>query len=310
MPPVISAEVSRRLQSLERRGLRIPDPEKAVFYIDRIGWFRFGSYFIPFQQALEREPTHIVAFDDVLRLYRFDRRLRLLCLDASERIEMSLKACLFDHLVNNYGKWWFKKKEVFSFNLELQEQIDGHIERHPKRKYHPQAEKEFNPLTIFDLISFGQVSKLFAIIPEEVRCNIAGKFRKYDDDKPLDTSILEAWLKAITHVRNISAHHGRLWNQHFESFLPIPGFMMAQLSYPRAPGSWKQKFYGRAVIMFFLLDRVSRNTTWHCRVNQLMIENLPNLPNSVDLYRHMGFPKNWLEATFWNPQRTMPREEA
>lgn len=297
----------RSLSRLRERGLIISDPQKAAFYLDRIGWFRFGAYFVPLEKTIQRDPHISVTFDDVLRLYRFDRRLRLLFLDATERVEMAIKSCLFNFLTSGYGKWWFHRTDVYFLDENLRQSIVENIERNPKRKYHPQADSEFNPLGIFELMTFGQVSKMVSCLPNDAKTDICAKFVRYDRDKKLDSADFVAWLKAITYVRNTAAHHSRLWNQNFESFLPIPGFIKSQLSGPRAPEKWKQKLYGRAVILFYLLDRIARNTCWHVRLNSLIKEN-ESVP--LPLYRQMGFPEGWARAEFWNPPRGGGAESA
>lgn len=313
IPPYIAA----RLQALEDQGVEIPDADKAAFYIDRIGWFRFRGYANvltrPTQPPMSTRPT----FDNVLTLYRFDRQLRLLCLDATERIEMSLKGYLQDFLNERYGKWWFNDPSAFhvpegsarvkQFCINLQAEIQGRIERQPKRGFRRDDEPKFNPLSIMDKITFGDVSKLYSILPDDVRSNIASNYRKYDDDLNLDPLILQNWLKAINTVRNWSAHHNRLWNEKFDNRLEVPGHIVAKFQPTRAPGNWKEKFYGKAVVIFYLLDRVSRNTCWHRRLDSLLSRHLHD---GFNLYHEMGFPEDWMRAKFWNPPRTKDEDES
>lgn len=82
---------------MAERGLEIPDRERAARYLRHIGYFRLSPYTIPFQQG---QPDHAfrngAAFDDVLDLYVFDRTLRLLVMDALERVEVAVRAALTD----------------------------------------------------------------------------------------------------------------------------------------------------------------------------------------------------------------------
>ena len=99
--PPLSHE--RMLEQLESRGLVVPDRDRALRYLRHLGYYRLSPYTIPFQA--ERS-THTFApgaeFDDVLDLYVFDRKLRLHCLDALERVEVAVRAALTDHMSTTY----------------------------------------------------------------------------------------------------------------------------------------------------------------------------------------------------------------
>lgn len=82
------------------RGLQVPDRDRARRYLRHIGYYRLSPYAIPFQQG---EPTtHSLrtgtSFDDLLDLYVFDRALRLVVMDAIERVEVAVRASLTDHM--------------------------------------------------------------------------------------------------------------------------------------------------------------------------------------------------------------------
>ncbi|MCD2262695.1 Abi family protein, partial [Dietzia aurantiaca] len=89
---------------LSDRGLHIPEPARAERYLQHIGYYRLSPYTIPFQQD---GPDHLFSegttFDDVLDLYVFDRALRLLVMDALERVEVAVRAAMTDHMSNTYN---------------------------------------------------------------------------------------------------------------------------------------------------------------------------------------------------------------
>jgi abortive infection bacteriophage resistance protein len=51
-------------------------------------------------------------------LYVFDRKLRLLTLDAIEKIEISLKANINDYITKEFGCFWYKNEELFNLNYK------------------------------------------------------------------------------------------------------------------------------------------------------------------------------------------------
>jgi hypothetical protein len=100
-PPLSLDDLVGRLAD---RGLDIPDPDRARRYLRHIGYYRLSPYTIPFQRG---HPDHLLrvgtAFDDVLDLYVFDRALRLLVMDALERVEVAVRAALTDHMSTTYA---------------------------------------------------------------------------------------------------------------------------------------------------------------------------------------------------------------
>jgi len=75
------------------RGLDVPDLARAERYLQSVGYYRLSAYTLPYQVG---KPNHKfkkgASFPDVLDLYVFDRQLRLLVMDAIERIEVAIRA--------------------------------------------------------------------------------------------------------------------------------------------------------------------------------------------------------------------------
>jgi abortive infection bacteriophage resistance protein len=88
-PPLTFAQ---QLDRIIKRGLTCPNPLLALRYLTHINYYRLAAYFLPFEAD---HATHAfrpgACFDDVLDLYVFDRKLRLLALDAIERVEVSVR---------------------------------------------------------------------------------------------------------------------------------------------------------------------------------------------------------------------------
>jgi len=91
-----SFNLEQHLEKLLNNGLIISDLDQARHILKNIGYYRLSAYFRPFfvpgQQTKRFLPG--TTFDDILQLYVFDRELRLLVLDALERIEISLRGTL------------------------------------------------------------------------------------------------------------------------------------------------------------------------------------------------------------------------
>ena len=92
-----------QLRQLQARGLQVDDSVAALDYLERVGYYRLSGYWYSLRNIDHASSTALgravrldsfVAdsrFEDVVRLYVFDKKLRLLALDALERIEMAVR---------------------------------------------------------------------------------------------------------------------------------------------------------------------------------------------------------------------------
>lgn len=167
-------------------------------------------------------------FDDVLTLYAFDRKLRLHVLDAIERVEVALRASSNDHLSLLGGPHWYEKPEYFTNRVtharmlsEVDEMLRLQRQRRPESglgsdrfvsalgHYVGNFDEPIRPPTwiVFEELSFGTTRAVFdGLAPREAQTKIARSLG-------VVTPVLSSWLKSYQRVRNICAHHGRLWNR-------------------------------------------------------------------------------------------------
>lgn len=144
-PPMTLDELVQRLME---RGLLVPDQPRARRYLRHIGYYRLSPYAIPFQHE---GPEHLfrpgVSFDDLLGLYVFDRSLRLLVMDALERIEVAVRAALTDHMATSTddAHWYadarhFRDRRRHQKLLHLiRETSDQQLRRPPGARPRPPA---------------------------------------------------------------------------------------------------------------------------------------------------------------------------
>ena len=95
----------QQLELLKSRGLGVTDDAAALSYLGRIGYYRLSAYWYSFRKsALLQDPATKkitvqrlddfypgYTFQQALDLYVFDKRLRLLVLDAIDRIEVAIR---------------------------------------------------------------------------------------------------------------------------------------------------------------------------------------------------------------------------
>jgi abortive infection bacteriophage resistance protein len=135
-------------------------------------------------------------------------------------------------------------------------------------------------------MSFGQLSFWYSSIKlRQDRKKIASYYS-------LDDKILASFLHHLSYVRNICAHHGRLWNRK----------LVIKPSSPRQPvnlaaainTSTSGYLYNTLVMLEYMMNIISPDHHWGEKLKRLINKNaLVNV-------HYMGFPDNWLNTPAWN----------
>jgi abortive infection bacteriophage resistance protein len=214
-----------QLKLLHGKGLIVEDSSRVVRYLNQISYYRLSAYFLPYQ-AIKSKFNSGINFDLILDTYKFDRKLRLLVFDCIERIEVAIRAQIINVLCKNHNSsHWHDDKNVFvkshkdingkriDFFKDFQKIIEKNCNfknpevfiKHYKTKYsHPE-----NPPSwmCVELLTIGELSRLFKSLKlNSDKQEIADFFK-------LHYTVFESWLHTLTYVRNICAHHSRLWNR-------------------------------------------------------------------------------------------------
>ncbi len=299
--PAIGLE--QQLDLLIQRGLVVPDRAKALHYLRHIGYYRLSGYGLPFQKRGLALPPHTfqdgVQFDTLLDLCIFDRELRLLAMDAIERIEVAARAAISNTLSERYGPHWYLDKGLFlrhrqhtKFLDEVKSQTrfqaqDGSVQhkkretfiQHYFRKYHrPELPPSW---MVAEILSIGTWSAVYS--------NLANRSDKKAicDPFPLSPRTFQSWLHAIAYLRNLCAHHSRLWNRRFTITPEVPKEYQQYMN----PNT---TFYAHAAMLHILMNVIAPDSRWRHRLLELLQQH-PDAPAAK-----MGFPEDWWKDTFWD----------
>ena len=287
--------IPAQIALLMQRGMAVPEPQEAQHYLRFIGYYRLSGYWFPFQHRDgSGQHDHFrpgVAFGDILNLYIFDRKLRLVVMDALERLEVAARTAISDVMSAAHGPHWFMAARHFEprynhngFLARVRDDIGG---GNPNTRaqfiqhyYATYSTPDLPPSwMVFELLSFGTVSILYKNLQKAHRQAIASQFQLPPDK-------LVSWLHALTHLRNVCAHHGRVWNRTFGISPTVPKSERGRVPAPR-------KFYAHALVMQILLHTVSGDTHWADRLATLLEEH-PEIDPAA-----MGFPPGWRHFAVW-----------
>lgn len=288
-PPITYAD---QVALLQRRGMIIDSPDGAAFYLQHLNYYRLGAYWLPFEadHASHRFRPG-TRFTEVLNLYLFDRRLRLLVLDAIERFEVSVRSQWAYQVAHRHGphahldpslafRRDFWRKNLDSLSDEVRRSDEAFV-RHFRNTY----SEPLPPVwAVCEVMSLGLLSRWYDNLkPMPTRRAIA-------DVYGLDERALRSWLHHLTHLRNVCAHHGRLWNRDFTITPELPRSKPAGLPGQLNHGS--RKVYNSLVLLLHVLDVVAPNHRWRDNLKGLLSRH------AVDVSA-MGFPPGWQQLPIW-----------
>lgn len=289
-----------QLKLLASRGLKIENHDWAKAHLRRIGYYRLSAYGLPLQyDDPARLPLHLFkpgsSFGLIIRLYEFDRHLRLLVLDAIERLEVAVRGCISNTLcLSHKAPHWFMDTAHFrtaSYQGELLTILDKEFGRTPPppklrgdvfiRHYYKNYVAPAYPPSwmLAEALSLGTWSKIYQNLTTANQKLVSQFYgQKYDT--------VENWLRALSDIRNICAHHGRLWNRAFVTPISFPTGL---IRYPLDP----TRFAAQAAVIVSLLRHFYPDTRWMLRVAALMDANPEADPTA------MGFPPSWKHDPLW-----------
>lgn len=205
-------EYPELVQQLSDRGMIINNPTYAEKKLSQVGYYRLSGFW-----HISRKPNqdntlsdqfldHVV-FEEVYKLYIFDKKLRLLLLDIIERLEINIRTIIAHEIA-----------------------------------------KQFN----------------------------------------VDENTLRNWLNEINIIRNLSAHHSRVWNKSFTD-IAIPDFSNPNLSKFKKANAYfskvaleqkaRSRIFGRIAVLWYLVSQTSKNYHWLDKFGELL-KDFPDVPNA------------------------------
>jgi len=270
------------------------DRNELIDCLKSVGYYRLSGYWHDFKDATGSFKPG-TDFSIIWNTYSFDRQFRLIVLDTVERIEIHLRARLAYELSHAGGPFGFL--DPLNLPRLTQDQHKRFLEKckdtharsrerfieHFKNTYGD--EHELPPYwMLVGTMDFGQILTLFRGAPVTARNTIASELG-------LSARVLESWLICLNTVRNICAHHGRLWNRVLGTKPIIP-----------KDGKWSNPYRVKPDRLFcvltmlgFLLETIAQQSKWRIRLFELF-DKYPTVPKL-----HMGFETGWENSSLWRP---------
>jgi abortive infection bacteriophage resistance protein len=311
--------IAEQIALLESRGLVISDRAKATACLERIGYYRLSAYWFPFRETRPGPPDPVsgrptieyldqfkpsASLLDAMALYVFDKKLRMLVMDAAERVEVGLRVDVA-LLASKRDPWAHRKPAEVNARFANAQPPMCHSEwlrRHDENEQKSKEEFAVHfrnkyggnmPLWMaIELWDFGMLSVFLSGMKDADVTALANKYNLPRRD------LLKTWVRSINYVRNISAHHKRLWNRPIVD-QPQPPRVgeLPGLDHLAADQHAQRRVYAVLVVLRWLLLRVNPASSWPQRLKAHM-QTFPANPYFSP--KHAGFPDGWDALPYWS----------
>jgi len=287
--------LQQQIDVLKQRGLLVENDEEARNALDTISYFRLAGYW-RLMEADRQQHTFKSGsrFSQIISLYRFDEELRILLFSAIQQIEVTVRARMIRIFTERHGAFWFmepalaENSNLFAGNLRnLQEELnrseDEYIQEHFRKYDDPPMPPVWKTM---EVASMGTLSKLYSNMNDSAAKKAVS--RSFAIPK---FEYMRSWLRCVTVVRNICAHHARLWNAIIVINPSLPS---------RLPNAWianrqltSDKLYPHLCYIAYWLNSINPANTFTKDIKNLL-EKYPVVDPAA-----MGFPRGWKNEPLW-----------
>ena len=258
------------------------------------GYYRLCAYWYPFKQPDE---TFVpgTAFDMVWDRYVFDRQLRLAVMDAIERVEVAVRTALFTEMALKGGPFAHLHRATFpgvpaerhtrlvdGLRDEAQRSKEVFVE-HFRKTY-----EEFPDLPVWaaaEIMTFGTMLTVFNMSTRQAQKALARRYA-------LTGRVLRSWLLTLNYVRNLCAHHARLWNRELALKPLIPDEKHDARWHGASPVS-NDGMFVVLTLLHVVVRQVAPQTAWRERLFALF-DRFPTIPLAS-----MGMSADWRTHDLW-----------
>lgn len=281
---------------MQSRNLDIPDLQRAKMYLQQINYYRLSAYFLPFKATTD---TFVkgTSFDHIIETYSFDRELRLLIFDAIERIEIAIRTQFTYQLAQKYNtSHWQDDSNIFirpivdryGNTIDPYNDLQAILHKAKNAKkpevfikhYTDVYSNPSNPPSwmCFELLTIGELSRLYKGLRNNADRKLIANYFK------VPYTVFQSWLHALTYVRNICAHHSRLWNRDLAvepSLMNSPAVAWISPTY----NNNKRVFYFLCTLKY-ILNQANYNNDFTFKLDSLL-KKYPLVP-----IQYIGIPSD------------------
>ena len=322
--------ISAQVSLLQQRGLLVPDVVEAERWLYLVGYYRMSGYSYVWRQPGPKAKTRSddfmpgTSFQQIVDLYEFDRQLKQLILQGLERIEVMMRVRV-GHILGRRDTYGHEKPQHLDVEFTKPRQThDGKIIPSLHQTWLTDAAKKqarskedfvqhykhrygghLPVWVVTEILDFGSLSYLYSGLLLPDRADIAGELKITNAAGLGNEAALVNWMRTLNYVRNVCAHHSRLWNRNMdEKIAPKHLQLVPDLAHigtlppparSNAPTTATTRIYAALAVLTYLIDHSCPDPTW----KSALLHTLADLPPTGRSLLEMGFPPTWTTEQLW-----------
>ncbi len=284
-----------QVKLLQQRALVVADVPAAEQLLAHLSYYRFSGYCLAFESQRHQFVTG-TTFEQVVEAHKFDTILRDLITEALEVVEVDLRAAVASLFGRKHGPFSHADPCKFFQRFDHQSWLDR-----LRKEAHRSSElfvthfrntyDEFPDLPIWiatEVMSFGSLSRMFSGMDKTDQRAVAQRYR-------LQPKVLQSWMHHLVYVRNLCAHHSRLWDRVWAIKPQLPAGKVWRP--PHLPGN--RNLFATLLLLRHLTSHIPAivgfSSQWQTRVT----DHLATPPATSNPLGRMGLTANWNQHSVW-----------
>lgn len=295
--------LSEQIKKLKIRGLVIEDDTAAEAFLHHANYYRFTGYCLAFEQPRHSFPAG-VTFEKVQYAYSFDLKLRQLIRCMLDWIEIDLRTSVAYDFARVYGPFGHTNADNFHhrfgnkpdvknpvMHADWIQDVRDEATRPKKEKFVAHFESKYSqfpdlPVWVAtEIITFGKLARM-------VRGMKGHDCRRIADMYGLPARLLSALILHLSYVRNLCAHHSRVWDRCWSVRPLLP-------RHPDWSGLDNERLFTTLLFLRHMTQASPVIATDGKRVCDELTELLGKLPDVVNAHELTGLPENWKQHPVW-----------
>lgn len=315
--------VTEQVKRLAEHGLEVDSPARARRLLEAVGYYRLTGYLYPFRESEEyvndegrtrvsvlsdfRPGTTLAQAEEIID---FDRKLRMIVLEGLEHVEVAVRMRI-GYVLGRSSAFAHEDPSLFTHafttgETDSREPVSKHVQwLHKVRARQAGSDEQFvehfrtkyddrMPIwALTEILELGHLSVLYRGLNQKDAEEIARAFGV--PTKKMMTS----WLAALNYVRNVAAHHARLFNRKLQNAPSRPKVgQIPVLDHLRDSEDAKRVYgtYNALAVIAYLLPMIASETDWRPRLATLLRE----FPTTDALtIESLGAPTDWETLALW-----------
>lgn len=208
--------VDELISNIKSKGIKIKDEDYVKEFLKHNNYYFISGYKTPFKKK-NGNYKDTVCFEDIIKLYQFDKKLKLIFAETLFDIEQNVKTVFLNNFCDRYGFKEIDLQEVNNYDLsnqylkkvlsKLKNQIIWYGKENQAVSYYKKTYSFIPIWVLVKSLTFGLIRDLIMIQKSNAKDHVC---KEIVNDKNLRVIEIQNMLELLITYRNICCHDDKL----------------------------------------------------------------------------------------------------